>query len=69
MKSWEQHLELKQESIFKDLKWLAAGPRMQGGKIESIWVPRTRKSTLYVGVGSGNLWKSVEPGHDLGAGF
>lgn len=62
MKSWEQHLKLKQESIFKDLKWLAVGPRMQGGKIESIWGPRCSKSTIYVGVGSGNLWKSVDNG-------
>ena len=62
MQSWEQHLKLKNESIFKDLPWLAVGPRMQGGKIESIWCPKNRKSTLYVGVGSGNLWKSVNQG-------
>ena len=62
MKSWEQHQKLKEESIFKDLKWLAVGPRFQGGKIESIWCPRGDKSTIYVGVGSGNLWKTVNNG-------
>lgn len=62
MKSWEQHRKLKEESIFKDLKWLAVGPRFQGGKIESIWCPRGHESTIYVGVGSGNLWKTVNGG-------
>ena len=62
MKSWEQHVKLKEESIFKDLKWLAVGPRMQGGKIESIWSPRSHKATIYVGVGSGNLWKTGNNG-------
>jgi photosystem II stability/assembly factor-like uncharacterized protein len=62
MKSWDQHVKLKEESIFKDLKWLAVGPRIQGGKIESIWCPRSQKSTIYVGVGSGNLWKTENNG-------
>ncbi|MFC1600929.1 WD40/YVTN/BNR-like repeat-containing protein [Candidatus Sumerlaeota bacterium] len=62
MKSWEQHVKLKQESIFKDLKWVAVGPRIQGGKIESIWSPKGHSSTIYVGVGSGNLWKTVNNG-------
>ena len=25
MKSWEQHVKLREESIFKDLKWMAVG--------------------------------------------
>ena len=62
MRSWDQHVKLKEESIFKDLKWQAVGPRLQGGKIESIWSPRSLKSTLYVGVGSGNLWKTENNG-------
>ncbi len=62
MKSWQQHVKLKDESIFKDIKWVAVGPRFQGGKIESIWCPKTQKSTIYAGVGSGNLWKTVNNG-------
>jgi photosystem II stability/assembly factor-like uncharacterized protein len=62
MKSWAQHVKLREESIFKDLKWLPVGPRIQGGKIESIWSPRGHKSTIYAGVGSGNLWKTVNNG-------
>ena len=62
MKWWDQHVKLKTDSIFKDVKWLAVGPRIQGGKIESIWSVRKRKSTIYAGAGSGNLWKTVNNG-------
>jgi len=55
-------MKLEKESIFKDIKWTAVGPRIQGGKIESIWSPKKHKSTIYVGVGSGNLWKTVNNG-------
>jgi photosystem II stability/assembly factor-like uncharacterized protein len=51
-----------EESIFKDLKWRAAGPVLQGGRIESIAVPPGNHGTIYVGVGSGNLWKTVNNG-------
>jgi len=43
---------LREESIFKDVKWTAVGPGIQGGKIESIWCPKKQKSTIYFGVGS-----------------
>ena len=62
MASWQQHQKLKAESIFKDIPWTAVGPRFQGGKIESIWCPKKHKSTIYAGVGSGNLWKTVNNG-------
>jgi len=62
MKSWQHHVKLREESVFKDLKWVAVGPRIQGGKIESIWSPKKHKSTIYAGVGSGNLWKTVNNG-------
>ncbi len=62
MESWKHHVKLKEESIFKDLQWVAVGPRIQGGKIESIWSPKGHRSTIYAGAGSGNLWKSVNNG-------
>ena len=62
MQAWDQHVKLRQSSIFKDVAWLPVGPRIQGGKIESIWSVKKRKSTLYAGAGSGNLWKSVNNG-------
>ena len=62
MKSWKHHVKLKNESVFKDLKWRAVGPAFQGGRIESIACPSGYTSTIYVGVGAGNLWKSENNG-------
>ena len=62
MKSWEHHLKLKNESIFKNIKWRAVGPMFQGGRIETIACPPGNNSTIYVGVGSGNIWKTVNNG-------
>lgn len=62
MESWDYHVKLKNESIFKDLKWRAAGPAFQGGRIESITCPAGYTSTIYVGVGASNLWKSENNG-------
>lgn len=62
LRSWEQHQRLKQESPFKDLKWRAVGPEFQGGRIEAIACPTADPSTIYVGVGAGNLWKTINNG-------
>jgi len=62
MKAWDHHVKLRESSIFKDVEWTAVGPRIQGGRIESVWSVKKRKSTLYCGAGSGNLWKSVNNG-------
>ena len=62
MRSWQHHVNLKEESIFKDLKWRAVGPRKQGGRIECVTCPAGNSTTLYVGAGAGNLWKSINNG-------
>ena len=62
MASWQQHLELQKSSVFRDLKWRAVGPKKQGGRIESIACPAGNTSVMYVGVGSGGLWKTVNKG-------
>lgn len=62
LRSWEQHQRMERESPFADLEWRAVGPQKQGGRIESIAVPAGETSTFYVGVGSGNLWKTVNNG-------
>ena len=60
--SWQQHQRMRDASTFKDLQWEPIGPRMQGGRIEAIAVPHDRPSTMYLGVGSGSLWKTVNNG-------
>jgi len=62
MNSWAYHVKLKNESIFKDLKWRAVGPKQQGGRIEAIAVPPGNHGTIYVGPGSGNIWRTENMG-------
>lgn len=60
--SWDLHQKMEQESPYKDMKWITTGPVKQGGRIESIACPANDPSTIYVGVGSGNLWKTENNG-------
>jgi photosystem II stability/assembly factor-like uncharacterized protein len=60
--AWEAHLALDAESPFQELAWRAVGPKQAGARVEAIAVPSGSPSTIYVGVGSGNLWKTVNNG-------
>jgi|GEM_PF-2607953 len=62
LKSWQQHVKLKSESPYKDLKWRAVGPEFMGGRVETISCHPSDPFTIYVGVGSGNLWKTINHG-------
>lgn len=62
MRSWQQHVRMETDSPFANLEWRAVGPQLQGGRIESVAIPRGSQSTIYVGAGSGNLWKTVNNG-------
>ena len=57
--SWKQHLLLEETSPYKNLQWRALGPTRQGGRIEAL---ACSGSTIYLGPGSGNLWKSRNNG-------
>ncbi|MCR9295073.1 MAG: hypothetical protein NXI32_20340 [bacterium] len=60
--SWEQHTRMRRESQFYSLRWKSIGPVFQGGRIECIAVDPEQPSTMYVGVGSGGLWKTINNG-------
>lgn len=60
--SWERHERMRQASPFKELSWRSVGPRKQGGRIESIACPAGNTSVMYIGVGSGNVWKTENLG-------
>jgi photosystem II stability/assembly factor-like uncharacterized protein len=62
MASWDLHLKLKSESAFKDLAWRSVGPAFCGGRIQTIAVHPSRPWVLYVGAGSGSVWKSENNG-------
>ncbi|MFO7893690.1 MAG: hypothetical protein R6U63_08150 [Longimicrobiales bacterium] len=62
MEAWEVHRMLEEASPFTDVGWRAVGPMQAGARVEAIAVPEGSPHTLYVGIGSGNLWKSVDNG-------
>ena len=62
LQAWERHREMERDSPFAGLEWRAVGPRMQGGRVESIDVAAGDPTTIYVGVGAGNLWKTTNNG-------
>ncbi len=60
--AWEAHQKMAKESPYQNAEWICTGPMKQGGRIESIACPTGDPSTIYVGVGSGNLWKTTNNG-------
>jgi photosystem II stability/assembly factor-like uncharacterized protein len=62
MASWEAHQALEAVSLFRDLEWRAVGPMQAGARVEAIAVPPGNHGIIYVGVGSGNLWKTTNNG-------
>jgi photosystem II stability/assembly factor-like uncharacterized protein len=60
--AWAKHQALEEESPFASLDWRAVGPKMAGGRVEAIAVPQGQPSTVYVGIGSGNVWKTTNNG-------
>lgn len=61
-RGWEQHQQLAATSPFRDLTWHAMGPKFAGGRIESIDAPKGDLATIYLGVGSGGVWKTSNGG-------
>lgn len=62
LRAWESHVRLNQESPFGVLRWRPVGPKMAGARVEAIAVPLGQPHTVYVGIGSGNLWKTTNNG-------
>lgn len=62
LRSWDQHVRMEQSSPFRDLVWRGIGPKQAGARVEAIAVPPGNHGTIYVGIGSGNLWKTTNNG-------
>ena len=62
LKSWEKHRQMMKNSPYRHLRWRAAGPEQQGGRVETIAIHPGQPNTIYTGFGSGNLWKSINNG-------
>ncbi len=50
------------EETLKGLQWRSVGPAMTAGRIADIAVSHADRSTWYVGVGSGGVWKTENRG-------
>lgn len=64
MEWFDQHVEMKKSSKFKDLKWQFIGPTNVSGRCTDIAVvtPKGENYTIYVGAASGGVWKTENEG-------
>ncbi len=61
-----QEMGLSPASV-ESLRLRSLGPALVSGRISDVAVDPRNRSVWYVGVSSGNVWKTCEPGHHLGA--
>jgi photosystem II stability/assembly factor-like uncharacterized protein len=59
--SFKQYLEMKEDTRFK-LDWVSLGPMVNSARADVVQVDVTHPGTMYVGFGSGGLWKTVNNG-------
>ncbi len=59
---WNDHLALKETSIFGNMKWRSVGPCVMGGRIIDIAVPKGDHFIIYASAASGGVWKTVNNG-------
>ncbi|MEM9410949.1 MAG: hypothetical protein AAGA30_07540 [Planctomycetota bacterium] len=59
---YQQHLELRENSSFKSLKWKHIGPQLMGGRVTGIAKAPGRPFEFYVATASGGVWKTKNEG-------
>jgi len=62
LQAWDAHVRMDETSPFRDMRWRPVGPVKAGARVEAIAAPPGNTGTIYVGVGSGNVWKTVNNG-------
>jgi len=64
MKWFDQHLEMKKNSPYKDMNWQHIGPQNISGRCTDIAVvtPKGGNYILYVATASGGVWKTSNEG-------
>ena len=50
------------ESTFQGLEWRGIGPALMSGRIADIAIDPADRSTWYIAVGSGGIWKTTNRG-------
>jgi photosystem II stability/assembly factor-like uncharacterized protein len=59
--SFRTYQQMKRETPYK-LKWVPLGPMVNSARADVVQVDASRPGTMYVGFGSGGLWKTVNQG-------
>ncbi|MCP4150762.1 MAG: glycosyl hydrolase [bacterium] len=62
LQSYEKHLELKENSIFKKLDWRNVGPFFPGGRIDDIEGYENNPNKYLLATASGGLWVTENNG-------
>ena len=62
LKWYEEHVALKEGSIFKDLEWRFIGPDIISGRVPDVAVHKDNRHIIYVASPSGGVWKTVPGG-------
>lgn len=64
LKSYRQHVEMKETSLFKHLPWQFLGPLNISGRMTDVAVvaPKGKNYTIYVAGASGGAWKTTNEG-------
>jgi len=71
LKGYEQQLEMKKNSPYKDLKWQFLGPVNVSGRCTDVAVvtPKGKNYAIYAATASGGLWKTENEGTTWGPIF
>ncbi len=61
---FKQHMEMKQNSVFKNLPWQFVGPTNVSGRMVDVEVvkPKGKNYTIYVAGAVGGIWKTENEG-------
>jgi len=59
---FDRHVEMVENSLFKNYSWRFIGPQWMSGRIVDIDVPRSEPFTVYVATASGGLWRTDNEG-------
>ncbi len=62
LKWFDQHMNMKESSIFNDLEWRYIGPDIISGRCTDVVVPGNSKHTIYVGAATGGVWVTHNSG-------
>lgn len=59
--SYQEHVQMKAQSTY-GLEWIHLGPVLNGSLVETFQVDDQHPGTMYLGFGSGGLWKTTNNG-------